>query len=151
MTCTIIQIKIDSVIEFAVVITTIITECDVKSQYLFRMCSVATNAVTSLEFNRIRCATTLCHFGRTGNGYVAAHFILLTITAEINATSGYVVVLERFGQNAEPASRNKEPTTKKPSFVPSSGFNRCNLKSHVNMSFFHRFNVFYILYFTYIW
>ena len=91
------------------------------------MCSVATNLVTSVEFNPIRCATTLCHFGRTGNGYVATHFILLSGTAESSATSGYVVDPERFGQNAKPASGNEEWTKKKPSFVPSSKFIRCHM------------------------
>ena len=82
------------------------------------MCSTATNLVTSLEFKPIRYATTLCHFGRTRNGYVANHFILL---------SGTAVVLERFGQNEEPAIRHEERAKKKPSFVPSSGFDRCNM------------------------
>ena len=71
------------------------------------MCSVATDLVTSLEFNPIRCATTLCHSEQTRIGYVATHFILLSSTAESSATSSRVVVLERFGQNAEPVeSRN---------------------------------------------
>ena len=68
ITCAVIQISIDSVSKFNVFIKTITTELDFKSEYLFRMCSVATNVVTSLEFNPIRGATTLCHFGRTGNG-----------------------------------------------------------------------------------
>ena len=91
------------------------------------MCSVTTDLVTSLEVNPIRCAATLCHFGRTQNGYVATQFILLSSTAESSATSGYVVAPERFGQDAEPATRNEERTRKKPSFVPSSGFKRCNM------------------------
>ena len=66
----------------------------------------------------IRCATTLCLFGRTRNGYVATHFILLSSTAENSATSGYVVVPERFGQNDEPPDSNKERAMKKPSLVP---------------------------------
>ena len=65
------------------------------------MCSVATNLVTSLEFNPIRGATPLCHFERTRNGYVATHFIFLSSTAESSATNGYVVVPERFVQNEE--------------------------------------------------
>ena len=59
------------------------------------MCSVVTNQVTSLEFQSIRCATMLLHFGRTRNGYVATRFILLSSTAESSATSGYVVAPER--------------------------------------------------------
>ena len=82
------------------------------------MCSVAHELVTSVEFNLIRCATTLCHFGRTRNGYVATHFILLSSTAESSATSGYVVVLERFGQNEEPAGSNKERAKKKHALDP---------------------------------
>ena len=65
------------------------------------MCSVVINLVTSPEFEPIRCATTLCQFGRTQNGYVATHFILLSSIAESSATSGYVVVPERFGQNGK--------------------------------------------------
>ena len=85
---------------------------DFKSEYLFCMCSVVTNLVTSLELRPIRCGTTLCHFGRTRNGYVATQIILLSSTAESSATSGYVVVTERFGQNEERASRNEEQAIK---------------------------------------
>ena len=67
--------------KFAVSITAIITERDFKSEYLFRMCSVVTNLVTSLEFQPIRCATTLCHFGwLRDDGYVATQFILFSGT-----------------------------------------------------------------------
>ena len=85
----------------------------------FRMCSVATNLVTSLEFTPIRCATTLCHCGRTRNGYVATHFIHLSSTAESSATSGYVVVPERFSQIELLASRNEERARRKPSLFPA--------------------------------
>ena len=44
------------------------------------MCSVVTNLVTSLEFQPIRCATTLFHFGRTRYVYVATRIILLSST-----------------------------------------------------------------------
>ena len=111
--------KIDNVNNFAKTNTAIITEHDFKSEYSFRMCSVVTNLVRSLEFERIRCATTLCHFGGIWNGYVAAHFILLSSTAESSAASGYVLVPERFDQNGKPASRNEERTSKKPSFFPA--------------------------------
>ena len=60
----------------------------------------------------------LCHFGRTRNGMVATYFILLSSTAASSATSGYLVVPERFGQNEEPAGSNEQRTKKKPSFVP---------------------------------
>ena len=76
------------------------------------------NLVTSVDFFRIRGATTLCHFGQTQVGYLATHSILLSSTAESSATSGYVVVQERFGQNEEPAGNNKERASKEPSLVP---------------------------------
>ena len=82
------------------------------------MCFVATNLVTSLEFKPNHCDTPLCHFGRTRNGYVATHFIILSSTAESSATSGYLVVPERFGQNEEPVGGNKEGAEKKPNLVP---------------------------------
>ena len=68
---------IDSVNEFAISITAINRERYFKSKYLFRTCFVVTNQVTSLEIKPIRCATTLCRFGRTRSGYVATFFILL--------------------------------------------------------------------------
>ena len=81
------------------------------------MCSVVTNLVTSVELKPIRCATTLRHLRQTRN--VAIPFILLSRIAEISATSGYVVVSERFGQNDEPASKNEERTKQKPIFFPA--------------------------------
>ena len=75
------------------------TELDFKSEYLFRMFSVVTNLVTSLDFQSIRCATMLFHFGRTRNVSVATRIILLGSTAENSATSGYVVATERSGQS----------------------------------------------------
>ena len=98
LSCAVISIEIDSISKFAISLTANITERDFKSEYLFRIRSVATNLVTSLEFRPIRCATRLCHFERTRNGYVATHFILLS--------SCYVVVPERSGQNEGPPSRN---------------------------------------------
>ena len=92
---------------------------------------------------------TLCHFGRTGNGYVANNFILLSSAAESSATSGYVVVPDCFGQNEEPASRNKEQTRKKPSCVLSSGFNRCNLKADVNITLSIIYLYFFFLFLGY--
>ena len=83
------------------------------------MCSVATNLVTSLEFNPIRCATTLCQSGRTRNGCLASQFILFSRAAESSVASGYVVVPERFGQKAEPASKNEKRTSERPSFFPT--------------------------------
>ena len=82
------------------------------------MRSVATDLVTSLEIQPIRCAIMLCQFGRTRSGFVATYFILLSSTAASSATSGCVVVPEHFGQNEEPAGSNEERTGKKYSFVP---------------------------------
>ena len=65
------------------------------------------------EINPIRYATTLCLFGRTRNGYVAAHLNILSSAWESSATNGYVVVPEHFGQNEEPVIRNEERTRKK--------------------------------------
>ena len=98
---------------------TIRTELDFKSEYLFRMCSVVTNLVTSLEFQPIRCGTTPFHFGRTRNVYVVA--------------------TERSGQSGAWASRNVERARKNPSFVPNSGLidAACNMKlfSKINSNF----------------
>ena len=99
---------------------TIITELDFKSKKLFPMCSVVTNLVSSLEFQPICCATTLFLFGRTRNGYVATRIILLSSTAEISATSGYVVATERSGQSEAWAGSEVERAKKKPSFLPKS-------------------------------
>ena len=79
-------------------------EFDFKSEYLFCTYFVATDLVTSLDFDPIRCANMLFHLGRTRNGSVAILFILVGSTATISATGGYVSVPERFGQNKEPAS-----------------------------------------------
>ena len=60
----------------------------------------------------------LRQFRQKWNGCIATYFILLSSTAASSATSGYVVVPERFGQSEEPACSNEERTRKKPSFVP---------------------------------
>ena len=140
----------DRVNEFLITNTALFTEREFKSGYLFRMCSVATNLVTSLEFQPIRCATTPCQFGRTWNGYLATQFILLISTAETHDTSSYVVVPEYFGQNGEPANRNKERAGKKPRFGSRSGLIRCSKKKHVNMNFTHHLFVLYFKSFIYI-
>ena len=100
----------DSVNKFAISVTAINTERDFKSEYLFCMCSVATNLVTSLEVKPIRCATTLCFLGRTRNCHAATDCNILSSTAESSATSGYVVVPERPGQTDARAGRNVEWT-----------------------------------------
>ena len=76
------------------------------------MCSVATNLVTSVEFQPIRCATTLFHFGWPRDVYVATRIILLSSTAEGSATSDYVVATEGSGQSEAWASRNVERARK---------------------------------------
>ena len=96
------------------------TERDFKSEYLFRTCSVATNLVTSLEFNPLHCATMRCRFGQLQNGSVSTHSIHFSRTATSSATSEYVTVPEHIGQNKEPAGRNEERTKNKPSFAPKT-------------------------------
>ena len=72
------------------------------------MCSVVTNLVTSLEIQTNRCATTLFHFGRPRDVYVATRIILLSSTAEDRATSGFVAATEHSGQSEAWAGRNVE-------------------------------------------
>ena len=76
------------------------------------MWSVVTNLVTSLEFQPIRSSTTLFHFGRTRDVYVATRITLLSSTAEGSATSGYVTATERSGQSEAWAGRNVERAEK---------------------------------------
>ena len=85
---------------------------------LLRAVYVATDLVTSQNFQPIRCAFALFHFGRTRNVYVATRIILLSSTAEGSATSGYVVATCHHGQIEASASKNVERARKKPSFVP---------------------------------
>ena len=99
--------------------TTIITQQGFESEHLFRMCSVVTNLVTSLEFQPIRCATMLCEFERPRNDYVATRIILLSSSAESSATSGYVVAPGRFGQSEARAGRNVGRTTKSIVLLPA--------------------------------
>ena len=99
--------------------TVINTERDFKIDLLFRIFSVATNLVTSLEFQPIRCAIMLFNFARTRNVYVATRIILLSNTAESSATSGYVVATERSGQSEAWAGRNVERAKKWPSSFPT--------------------------------
>ena len=73
---------------------------------LLRTHYVATNLVTSQNFQPIRCAFALFHFGRTRDVYVATRIILLSSTAEGS------------GQIEAWASKNVERAMKKPSFVP---------------------------------
>ena len=85
---------------------------------LLRTRYVATDLVTSQNFQPISCAFTLFHFGRTRDVYVATRIILLSRIAESSATSGYVVATERSGQSEAWVSEIVERTRKKPSFVP---------------------------------
>ena len=80
---------------------------------LLRTRSVATDLVTSQNFQPVRCAFTLFHFGRTRDIYVATRIILLSSTAESSGTSGYVVATERSGQSEAWVSKNVELTRKK--------------------------------------
>ena len=63
------------------------------------MFSIVTNLVTSLEFQPIRCATALFHFGRPRDVYVATRIILLSSTEEGSGTGGYVAATEHSGQS----------------------------------------------------
>ena len=65
---------------------------------LLRTRYVATDLVTSQNFQPIRCVFALSHFGRTRDVYVATRIILLSSTTEGSATSGYVAATERSGQ-----------------------------------------------------
>ena len=71
------------------------------------------------------------------------HLIFLGSTEISSATIGYLVVPERFGQFDEPAGRKEKRARKKPSFVTSSGYNQCSMKTHVNMNFIHLLYVFF--------
>ena len=70
----------------------------------------------------------LCLYGPGRNGSVATHFNFFISTATLSATSKYVTVWERIGQNEEPAGRNGDPTgrnvewTKKRPTIPSKIF-----------------------------
>ena len=75
---------------------------------MFRMCSVVTNLVTSLEIQPMHCGTTLFHSGRQRDVYVATRIILFSSTAEGSATSGYVAATERCGQSEARAGRYVE-------------------------------------------
>ena len=133
--------------KFSITILPFITERDFKTEYLFRMCSVVTNLVTSLELQPTRCATMLCHFGRTQKSYVATRFILLNSTAESGATGGHVVVPVRFGQSEARASRNVEWTRKNLSFVSNFRFNQRSMSPQVNVNFIFDLYVLYFMYF----
>ena len=66
---------------------------------LLRAGYVATDLVTSQNFQPLRCAFMLFHFGRTRDVYIATRIILLSSAAEGSATSGYVAATERSGQS----------------------------------------------------
>ena len=66
---------------------------------LLRARYVATDLMTSQNFQPVRCAFALFHFGRTQNVCVATRIILLSGTAEGSARGGYVVATESSGQS----------------------------------------------------
>ena len=95
----------------------------------------------------------LCQFGQTRNGSEATHLIVLSSTAKSSATGDYVAVPERFGQNDEPASRNKEQARNKLSSVQkhkktthSEVMYICNMYSYISINnlfnFFEFVNLF---------
>ena len=59
----------------------------------------------------------LCHFGQLRNGSVATQSFHSSRTVARRATSECVTVLQRIGENEEPASRNEERTMIKHSFA----------------------------------
>ena len=65
---------------------------------LLRTRYVATDLVTSQNFQPINCAFALFHLGRTRDVYVATRIIFPSSTAEGSAAGGYVVATERSGQ-----------------------------------------------------
>ena len=79
---------------------------------------VATDLLTSQNFQPIRCAFALFHLGRTRDVYVATRIILLSSTAEGSSTGGYVVATERSHRVEAWASKNVERARKNPSFFP---------------------------------
>ena len=87
------------------------------------MCSVATNLVASIEFNPVRCATTVSHFGQLRNGSLATHSIQFSSTATSSDTNEYLTVPEHIGQNEETANRNEERTRNKLSFALKMNLN----------------------------
>ena len=56
----------------------------------------------SLEFQPIRCATTLFQFGRPRDVYVATRIILFSSTAEGSATSGYKAATKHVDAKVRP-------------------------------------------------
>ena len=100
-----------------------ILERHFESDFLFRMCSVAINRVTSLEFILVCYATMLCPFDQLRNGSVVTDFLHFSSTSTSSATSEYVSVPERFGRNEEPANRNEERTSNKPGSAPKMYLN----------------------------
>ena len=99
------------------------------------MSSVATNLLKSTEINPILCAATLCYFERTRNGCLATNFSLLGSTEQSSATSSYVVILERFGQNEESAGSNKERASIKPSLVRKLDLNDAKVFPNMYLCF----------------
>ena len=114
------------------------------------MCSVVTNRVTSLEFQPIRCATTLFHFGRTRNVYVAHKIILLSSAAESSATRGYVNAPERSGQIEAWACRNVEWAKKKPSLFPTVDLTDTACKHEPFLAFINFIFPYFKLFFHFI-
>ena len=66
---------------------------------LLRTRYVATDLVTSQNFQPIRFAFTLFHFGRTRDVYLVTRTILFSSTAEGSATRGYVVATCHHGRS----------------------------------------------------
>ena len=114
---------------------------------MFGTRSIATNLVTPLEFQPIRCAIMLCLFGQTRNGYVSTYIFPLSSTSASSATSDYVVVAKHFGQNEKPAGSKEERNRKKPRFVSKVDL----IEAIVFPSMGLLFSVILLAHFIYFW
>ena len=68
----------------------------------------------------------MCYDGQLRNGSLTTHLILLSSTAAISATGGYVFVPKRSSRNEERTNRNEEQTWHVPSsfrVLPQNLFN----------------------------
>ena len=88
----------------------------VTGESLFRKCSVATNPVMPLNF----IPNPPCYYGVFFWPITEQFRVHSFHSATGSATSEYITVLERIGQNEEANSRNKERTKEKPGFGPKS-------------------------------
>ena len=111
--------EIGNVNKFAL-ITTAITECDIKSEYLFRTCSIATNPVTSFEFHSDLCLYAVPFLFNCGT--VPYSLFLISIAALLQAV---------LPENTEPFLNNRVGNEEQNIINVSK---RCAVKLYVNFS-----------------